>query len=291
MTDKRDLTIIILSYNSQFWLKKTLQTLKEYYLLKTAFQIKVVVIDNNSSDDSLAMIRQQFRWVELLPMAENKGYAAGNNVALKSVTSRYAMLLNSDVEFTSSSNLDELITYLDSHQEVGVITPRVEFSDGRLDLACHRGEPTLWASLSYFSGLESALPFWPITASYHQLYKDFETIHEIDACSGAAMLVRTAAMKKVGLLDEQFFMYAEDLDWCRRFREAGYQVHYYPLVKVIHHKYKSGLSSSSRQTATKTQAHFYDTMLQYYDKHYATKYPGWVRTVIKHVVNLKKGAS
>jgi N-acetylglucosaminyl-diphospho-decaprenol L-rhamnosyltransferase len=283
------LTIVILSYNSQFWLKKTLQTLKKYYLAKTESEVKVVVVDNASTDDTAAMVRQQFRWVELISQDENRGYAAGNNVALKTVKTTYAMLLNSDVEFTEDSNLDILLEYLQHHSDVGVITPRIEYTSGNPDLASHRGEPTLWASFTFFVGLERVFSKSKWFAQYHQLYKGFDDVHQIDACSGAAMIVRTSAMKKVGLLDERFFMYAEDLDWCKRFREAGFAIIYHPSVKVIHHKYKSGLLSSSRQIVTKTKGHFYDTMLQYYDKHYAQKYPKWVRSVVKVILDIKKG--
>lgn len=283
------LTIVILSYNSQFWLKKTLQSLKKYYLPKTKHEIKVVVVDNASNDDSVAMVKQQFRWAELMALETNRGYAVGNNLALDKVKTKYAMLLNSDVEFTADSNLDELLDYMNDHKDAGVITPRIEYTTGDPDLASHRGEPTLWASFTYFAGLETLFPKSKLFGQYHQLYKDFNTVHEIDACSGAAMIVRTSAMKKVGLLDERFFMYAEDLDWCKRFRENGFKIIYYPLVKVIHHKYKSGLLSNSRQIVTKTKGHFYDTMLQYYDKHYAQKYPKWVRSVVKIILEIKKG--
>jgi N-acetylglucosaminyl-diphospho-decaprenol L-rhamnosyltransferase len=291
MPAKTDLTIIILSYNSQFWLKKTLQTLKEFYLDKTPNQVKVVVVDNASSDGSATMVKRQFRWVELLELEDNKGYSAGNNVALAKVKTEYAMLLNSDVEFISESNLDVLLEYLEAEPKVGVITPRVEFTDGELDPASHRGEPDLWASFTFFSGLERLFPRTRWFGQYHQLYQPLTEVHAIDACSGAAMIVRTSAMKKVGLLDERFFMYAEDLDWCKRFREAGYQIVFHPEAKVIHHKYKSGLLSASAHTAFKTRGHFYDTMLQYYDKHYQSRYPQWVRNIIKTILELKKGGT
>jgi GT2 family glycosyltransferase len=102
--------------------------------------------------------------------------------------------------------------------------------------------------------------------------------------------VRREALKVVGLLDEQFFMYAEDLDWCKRFREAGYQIIYHPQVKIIHHKNKSGIKSVSQSIARKTKLHFYNTMLQYYDKHYSNKYPPLVRQVIRYFIVIKKGA-
>jgi GT2 family glycosyltransferase len=286
-----DLTIIILSFNSRFWLKKTLETLQKNYLHHTKYAVKTVVVDNASSDGSIKLVKEEFPWVELILNNGNVGYAAGNNVALKKVDSRYAMLLNSDVEFTQESNLDTLIEYLDEHKKVGVITPAVKLIDGELDPACHRGEPTLWASFSYFAGLEKVFTHSPLFAQYHQWYKDLGQIHQIDACSGAAMIIRTSAMQKVGLLDERFFMYAEDLDWCKRFREAGYQIIFNPKASVIHHKYKSGLSSSSKKIAQKTTHHFYDTMLQYYDKHYQHRYNKIVRILIKNILHLKKGAS
>jgi GT2 family glycosyltransferase len=284
-----DLTIIIVNFNSQYWLKKTLTTLKTYYLSKTKKKIEVVVVDNHSSDDSVAILKQEFKWVKLIELPENIGFAAGNNVALKEITSPYVMLLNSDVEFNDASNLDDLLEKMDRQPEIGVITPKVVMVNQELDLAAHRGEPTPWAAFTYFAGLEKLLPQLKLFSGYHQLYKNLEAEHAVDACSGAAMIVRTKAMNQVGLLDERFFMYAEDLDWCRRFRAAGFLIWYDPMVVVIHHKNKSGISSLSRQTALKTKAMFYDTMLQYYDKHYRQTYPNWVRSIIKTAILLKKG--
>lgn len=290
MSTQIDLEIIILSYNSQFWLKKTLQTLKAHHLSKTKYKVTVTVVDNNSKDESLSMLRKEFKWVKTIELAENVGFAAGNNVALKASRARYTMLLNSDIECTPQSNFDILLSFLDDHEQVAVITPKVVFTNGKLDPACHRGEPTLFASFSYYAGLEKIFPYSQTFGAYHQSYKRLDTIHTIDACSGAAMIVRMDAVKDVGLLDERFFMYAEDLDWCKRFRDAGFLVTYHPSVVVIHHKYKSGIKGSSKQIARKTRHHFYDTMLQYYDKHYAQQYPSFVRSLVKYFTVIKKGA-
>jgi GT2 family glycosyltransferase len=290
MSKKTDLTIIILSFNGTYWLEKTLETLHTWYLTKTKYHIHTIVVDNNSTDGSPQMVAKQFPWVEIIQNSNNVGYAAGNNVALNQNNARYVMLLNSDMEFFSESNLDPLIEYLDHHHRVGVITPAVKLVSGQLDPASHRGEPTLWASFTYFCGLEKVFPHSKLFGQYHQWYKDIGQIHAIDACSGAAMIIRQSAIDAVGLLDEQFFMYAEDLDWCKRFREAGYQIIFHPGASVIHHKYKSGLSSNTAETAQKTNHHFYDTMLQYYDKHYQQSYPAIVRTIIKHILSIKKGS-
>jgi len=96
-------------------------------------------------------------------------------------------------------------------------------------------------------------------------------------------------MDAIGYLDEKFFMYAEDLDWCLRVRNHGYQIIYQPEVKVTHHKYKSGIKSASKQIAKNTNRYFYDTMLGYYDKHYLNKYPKFIRTLIRYFITIKKG--
>lgn len=285
-----DLEIIILSFDSEFWLKKTLTSLHRYYLQSTRYSVQVTVVDNASTDDTVRMVKATFPWVNLIQQKENVGFAAGNNGALKGTQAKYVMLMNSDVESTNDSNYDVLIDFLEEHTDVACITPKIVFSSGAIDPACHRGEPTLWASLTYFCGLETLFPAVPLFSQYHQWYKRLDTIHTIDACSGAAMIIRTSVLEEIGYLDERFFMYAEDLDLCKRMRDAGYLITYHPQVSLIHHKYKSGIKGSSKKIARSTRRHFYDTMLQYYDKHYREKYPSFVRVGIKVFTVLKKGA-
>lgn len=292
MQNKTSLTIIILNYNTPDLVAKCLQSLDAYVVAKSPYAIEVVVVDNGSEAASLKTLEEvvrTFSFVRLLVLAQNKGFAGGNNVALQQVKTTYAMLLNSDTAATAQTHLDKLIEYMEMHPEAAVITPRLELGDGRIDWASHRGEPTPWASLAYFSGLEHVFPKVKLFSQYHLTHQNLKTIHPIAACSGAAMLVRTSAMKKVGELDEQFFMYAEDLDWCKRFREAGYQVVYFPDSLIIHHKYQSGRGHQDQHTAKKTSHHFYDTMLQYFDKHYQNQYPKWVRHLIKLFITWKKG--
>jgi hypothetical protein len=271
--------------------QQTLETLQKYYLDKTAYDVRVVLVDNGSSDGTPDMVRDEFEWVELIELEENRGFAGGNNVALNQVNERYCLLLNTDMELDERSDFDRLIEYMDEHPSAGIVSPRVELPDGSLDWACHRGEPRPWAAFSYFTQLEKLFPKSETFAQYHQRYKSLNEIHTIDACTAAAMLVRATAMEEVGLLDERFFMYAEDLDWCKRFREAGHKVVFHPGAVIIHHKNKSGIDSSSSSTAKTTSAAFYDTMLQYYDKHYRTQYPQWVRALIQLAITLLKGVN
>lgn len=285
-----DLEIIIVNYNAQFWLKKTLSSLEQHYLSSSKLTTLVTVVDNGSSDESLELLKNHFPRVSVIALPENKGFAAANNVALAKSKAKFVMLLNSDVECSEDSNFDLLVEYLKKNENTAIVTPKVIFSDGTLDPACHRGEPTLWAAVTYFLGLEKLFPQTRLFGQYHQGYKNFSVTHQIDACSGAAMILRRSLIKNVGLLDERFFMYAEDLDWCRRFRDAGYLIVFNPAVSVIHHKYKSGISTTSQSIARNTRRHFYNTMLQYYDKHYSDSYPSLVRKLIQYFIVLKKGA-
>lgn len=286
-----DLTIIIVNFNGQFWLKKCLDSLKEYWLDTDRLTTKVVVVDNASSDDSVKIVKQTFKWVEVIRLPENRGFAAGNNVALKQADSKYVMLLNSDTELDTRSNLSILTTILKRKPKVGIVTPRLELTSGKIDPACHRGEPTLWASFSYLSGLARLFPSSKLFNTYHLGHLDTTTAHAVDACSGAAMVLRTRDLTKVGLLDEQFFMYAEDLDWCHRFREAGFEVWYQPDVVITHHKHKSGISSLNQPLKDSTGHFFYQTMVQYFEKHYQDTHPRWVHSLVKLAITLKQGAA
>lgn len=289
VSSKPSLSLIILNYSSQFWLKKTLTSLKQFYLDKTSYRVETIVVDNNSQDESVKMIKQDFPWVELVELDQNLGFSRGNNVALDKIETDYVMLMNNDVELDPQSNLDRLVEFMEKHDQAGVITPKLKLADGNLDLACHRGEPTPWASLTYFTGLEKLFPHSQLFGQYHQTYKDLKTIHQIDACSGAAMMARKSAIDKVGLLDKRFFMYAEDLDWCKRFRNASFEVWYYPQVEMTHHKYKSGIKTESDLTSLQTRRYFYNTMLQYYDKHYQQNNPRIVRFLLRTFIFIKKG--
>jgi GT2 family glycosyltransferase len=285
---KFTLDIVILSYNGSFWLKKTLTSLTQFYLKKTQHKVKVWLVDNASTDDSVAMVKENFSFVKIIVSAKNIGFAAGNNLALKKITSDYIMLLNPDTELDQHSQIDLLLAYLDAHKDVGMIGPKLLLTDGRLDMASHRGEPTLWASFCYLFGLEKLFPRVRLFNSYHRFDLDLTTIHEVEAISGAAMVVSAQAFKKVGLLDEQFFLYAEDLDWAKRFREAGYKVVYDPEVVITHHKNKSGIANQDAQIKGKARTYFYQTMLQYYDKHYGHKYPKFLRVLVHTLLFIKK---
>lgn len=278
----KKVSIIVLSFNTIDLLAETLESVGNDPLWE------IVVVDNGSTDGSLEMVQKKFTKVKLIHNRENKGFAAACNQGIRATESEYVMLLNSDV-LVEKGVIAKMVGYLAEHDEAGVITPKVVLPNGKVDLACHRGMPTPWNALCYFLGLEKLWPTSKLFSGYHQLYKGLESIHQVGATSATAMLVKREVIENVGLLDEQFFFYAEDLDWCKRIAEAGYQIMYYPLAQVTHLKSQSGkANNTNKESQRQSQLYFYETMKQFYRKHYQNIYPAWMQKIVFLGIDFKK---
>lgn len=281
------LSVIILSFNTRDYILKCLRSIEEQNLSIQDGKLEVIVSDNGSTDGSVEEIRSRFSWAKLLENKKNIGFAAGNNRAIKKAKGNLILLLNSDTVVLPDS-FEKLVNFMEKQQDAGAVTGKLVLPDGAVDLACHRGFPTPWTAFTYFLKLEQLFPNIPLFSGYHLAWKDFETVHEVDAISGACFLVRREVIEEVGLLDERYFMYAEDLDWCMRIKEAGWKIYYNPEASVVHFKKRSGrskdegkqLSQTTHRIRARTTTYFYDTMKLFYDKHYKEKYPQWVRTMV-----------
>lgn len=297
-----DLSIILLSYNTRAITLQTLQSLDQALATDSALKVEVIVVDNASTDGSGEAIANfklsnanQGKEIsyKFIQSQANEGFSKGNNKGLEVATGRYVLYLNSDMN-VDGLRLSELVAYLDSHQKVGIVTPRVNLTSGQIDPASHRGFPTPWRSLCYFSGLERFFSAnWRIRMTsrwfggYHLRDKSLDSAHEIEACTGAFLLIRGDLVRKLGGFDERFFMYGEDLDLCYRVKEKGLQVIWLPTQSVIHLKHSSGIGSVSPETRSKIRAHFYEAMQLFYDKHYRRQYPGIVNSIVRGGIWLK----
>jgi GT2 family glycosyltransferase len=278
------LSVIILNFNTRDYVLQCLQSLKEQNLDPTKNELEVIVADNGSTDGSIDAVKAKFPWVKIVDNQKNIGFAAGNNRAIEKARGKLILLLNSDTVVFPES-FTKMIKFMDKTKDAGAATARLELPDGALDLACHRGFPTPWNAFTYFLRLEKAFPNLKLFSGYHQAWKNFDEIHEIDAISGACFFIRKKVIDEIGPLDEDYFMYAEDLDWCMRIKKAGWKIYYNPQAKIIHFKKRSGRSKSeglpitpeTRKLRAQTITYFYDTMRIFYDKHYKRKYPTWVR--------------
>ncbi len=284
-----DLSIIIVHFNTPELLNACLNSI--YKAKKQSDVWEVIVVDNGSTDqsrkrlESLIKVDQYKSFLRVIFEKENHGFSGGNNIGIRNAKGKFILLLNSDTEI--EANAIEQTCAVFSDPNVGAATCKLILPDGNIDPACHRGFPTPWAALTYFSGLEKIFPFVPLFSHYHQLYKNFSSTHEIDAPSGAFFMVRREVIEKVGLLDEDYFMYGEDIDWAYRIKQKGFKILFVPTGVVLHRKKQSGRESSDTVVKKKTNTSFYETMKLFYKKHYLNKYPKIITIGIIGVINLK----
>jgi GT2 family glycosyltransferase len=285
-----DLGIVIVNWNTCAYLKRCLETV---LASQGDFSFRVLVVDNASSDGSADMVRRDFPGVELIASQENGGYPKGNNLGLKALgyggagqvasdAPRYALLLNPDTEVPLTA-LYDMVQFMDTPPEIGVAGPKLVLEDGSLDLACRRSFPTPTVSLYRFSGLSKLFPKSKLFGRYNMTFADPEEEIEVDSVVGAYMQVRREAIQAVGLLDESFFRYGEDLDWAYRIKKAGWKVFYHPQVTVKHIK-----RAASRQSK-KAQFEFQRAMLIFYRKHYQASTPWWLHSLVMAGLLLKGG--
>ena len=269
-----DLGIVIVNYNTRDYLRRCLQTV---FASQGDFTYRVVVVDNASPDDSVAMTRSEFPQVEVIASPTNGGFSYANNLGLRLLgyrgagdvdadAPRYALLLNPDTEVPPES-LYGMVQFMDSQPEVGIAGPKLVLEDGSLDLACRRSFPTPMVSFYRYSGLSKLFPRSPVFGRYNMTHVDPDVEIEVDSVVGAYMQVRKTAIIDAGLLDETFFMYGEDLDWAFRIKKAGWKVFYHPAVTVRHVK-----RAASRRSR-KAQFEFHRASLIFYRKHYRSTTP------------------
>lgn len=278
-----DVTIIIVNYNTKELTRSCLLSLKSSSTGQVSSEI--FVVDNASTDGSVSAFKELqkkdpfFKHTRFLSMTTNTGFAKGNNAAIRMAKGRYVLLLNSDTVVEKGA-VEKMVRFMDAHSKAGASTCKLILSSGRIDPASHRGFPTPFAAISYFLGLEKLFPASKLFGQYHQGYKDFSTAHAIDVPSGAFFLVRQQTIREVGLLDEDYFMYGEDIDWAYRIKQQGWEIWFNPEVTVTHLKKQSGRSHQNRILRKSTQRYFYETMILFYQKHYRKKYPALVTVLV-----------
>jgi len=286
-----DLGIVIVNYNTRDMLRECLRSI---YDSRGDFSHEVWAVDNASIDGSVDMVRQEFPQVQLVASSANNGYACANNLGLKSLglgecsgaearpVPSFVLLLNPDTILPPRA-LADMLDFMVRRPQVGAAGPRLVLPNGKLDRACRRSFPTPQNSFYRMSGLSLLFPKSPRFGAYNLTYLSEDQESEVDSVVGAFMMLRTQAIQEAGLLDEAFFMYGEDLDWCYRIKQAGWQVRYNPDCTVLHYK-----RASSRHSR-KAKYEFYRAMLLFYDKHYAATTPFWLHWLIVGSVYLRGG--
>lgn len=252
-----DLSVVIVNYQTFELTKNTINSVFEY---DYPFSYEILVVDNASSDDSLARLQDYFKdKVKFIASAENNGFAAGNNQALRIAQGRYVLLLNSDT-IVWENTLENIYSYMEAHTDVGATGCQVLLENGELDKACKRSFPN--AKNSFFKLFH--IPTNSKDDNYNLTELPDDEIYEIDCLTGAFMFIRKEALDEVGLLDETFFMYGEDIDLCYRIKQGGWKIIYYGESKITHFK-----GASSKKQKSKLLYEFCRAMYIYYKKHNA----------------------
>ena len=262
------LSIIIVSYNVRHYLAQCLRSVERAI---KGLEAEVWVVDNASPDDSVAYVQAHFPWVHLIANADNRGFARANNQAIRQSQSRYVLLLNPDT-VVGEEVLAACVRFLDEHPEAGATGVRMLNSNGAFARESRRGVPTPATSFFKMVGLCAAFPTNRVLGHYYMGYLKEDEANPIEVISGAFCMLRREALEKVGLLDEDYFMYGEDIDLSYRLLQGGWQNWYLPL-RILHYK-----GESTQKTSYRYVQIFYDAMLIFFDKHFARRY--WLSALL-----------
>jgi GT2 family glycosyltransferase len=228
-----EISVVIVGWNAKRYLELCLQSLVDAPPRRS---MEVIVSDNASTDGSAEMIEARFPWVKIIRNKENLGFSKGNNVAIRECQGRYIALVNPDVILFPGC-LDALADFLDENPKVGNVGPRVLNPDMTLQSSCRRF-PTLWNNFCSAAGLAGVFKKSKVFAGEHMFYFAHDRTQPVDVIVGCFSMIRRETFDEVGLLDENLFMYGDDVDWCRRCWNAGWQVFFFPGGKAIHDRGK-----------------------------------------------------
>lgn len=278
-----DLSVVIISYNTVSLLDDCLKSV--FKAVKPSGGLEVIVVDNDSKDNSVSLVKEKYPLVNLIENKTNSGFATANNQGVKISTGKYLLFLNSDTKISPDS-LVKPLKFIKTHPQVGGLTVKLKLPSGELDHDNHRTFPTPWVALTLFAGYKRL---------YYQLQKNFNSIHAIELTAGSYLMMPAKLFNQLGGWDETYFFYGEDIDLCYRIHQAGYKIIYYPKVTVIHYKgASSGLRKESSQiakppkaTRLKVARESVKAMEIFYKKFYAQKYPKWLTGLVLFGIKIK----
>ncbi len=257
------LSIVIVNYNTEKLLKSCLESV---YAGSNGTPLDIWVVDNHSRDDSVAMVKSLFPRVKVIENPSNVGFSRANNLVISQSRSDFILLLNPDTVIIDDA-IERVVKFMREHPEVGIVGCKVLNRDGTLQLACRRSIPTPEVAFYRLTGLSRLFPQSRTMARYNMTYESPDRTHEVDAVSGAFLMIRRDVVDQIGPLDERFFMYGEELDWCLRAKRAGWTVMYYPEARIVHYK-----GESTKYNSRKAAVEFYRAMFLFHKKHFAANY-------------------
>lgn len=252
-----DLSIVIVNWNTRDLLLQCLQSIYQEIQAFPQLETETWVVDNNSTDDSVSQVREKHPWAKLILNQENVGFAGGNNQAISRSTGRYVLLLNPDT-IVKLNGLNALVAFMDANPQAGAAGSLLLNPDETLQTSCYPA-PTLSREFWRLFHLDSFRPY----GVYRMAEWDSNKAREVDVVQGASLVLRREALDQVGLLDDTYFMYTEEVDLCYRLQKKGWSLYWVPQSKVIHYG-----GQSTQQVATKMFLCLYESKLIFIRKHH-----------------------
>ena len=265
-----DLSVVIVAWNAKKYLEPCLDSI---YSAPPRMSMEVLVVDNASEDGTSEMVESRYPQVKLIKSSVNLGFSKGNNVAIREAQGRYIALVNPDV-IVFPGCFDALAEFLDKHPKVGNVGPRILNPDRSLQSSCRRF-PTLWNNFCSAFGLATKFKDSKFFAGEHMFYFAHDRVLPVDVIVGCFSFIRREAMEQVGMLDEDLWMYGDDVDWCRRARNKGWQVMFYPGTESIHDKGKTTAPYPVRFAVAQQRS-----ILHYWKKHHSIFGVLGIRTIM-----------
>jgi hypothetical protein len=256
-------SVCIVTYKARDYLRECLVSLYQ----NTRLDFEVTVVDNGSNDGTIEMLATEFHAVRLIQNERNEGFTLPMNQAMRASRGCYYLLLNPDTLILPEA-IDRMAEFMETHMDAGICGPKVLNRDNTLQKPCRRGESRPWAAISYNLGLSSLFPKSKFFSEYLMSYMPEDQTHIVAGVSGSCMLVRREVIDQIGYLDERFFAYQEDADFCLRARRAGWQVYYFPQAQIIHY----GSQGGSRVEPYRSIIEWHKSYYQYYRKNFASDY-------------------
>jgi hypothetical protein len=267
-----DLSVIIVNWNVRPLLERCLASVTES-AQRGGLNCELIVVDNASTDGSPDMVRRLFPTVELICSDANLGFARANNLGASRAGGRYLLFLNPDTEVVGDA-LPTMVAYMDQHPAVGLLGPKLLFPDGRVQPS-RRRFPTLATAFLESTVVQQWFPQNRTLDRYYVRDRSDDVEQDVDWVVGACMLIRREAWDEIGPLDERFFMYSEELDWCRRLKSAGWRVVYLPSATVVHYE-----GQSSAQVVPARHIYFQSSKVLYFRKHHGPWAGGALRVFL-----------
>jgi GT2 family glycosyltransferase len=277
-----DLSIVIVNYNVRHFLAQCLRSVE---VACQGLAVEVFVVDNNSVDGSVAMVRQDFPWVTLMANQDNVGFSRANNQAMRVAQGRHILLLNPDT-VVEEDTFRQVVAFMDHTPDAGALGVYMVNGDGEFLPESKRALPTPWVAFYKIFGLAKLFPHSQRFGRYHLTYLDPQQTHVVEVLSGAFMLLRRETLDKIGLLDEDYFMYGEDIDLSYRVTLGGWKNYYYPHTRIIHYKGESTKKGSLNYVLV-----FYNAMLIFARKHFSQQRQTIFMALIKAAIYFRAGLS